>query len=485
MNNITGFLVVAPSCVGVNEQFSLKIKALTTPYHVGWGCYRNIPRLVGPFNLSPRGIAYMDNVPPDWKRRVIIESEDYEGPDEFIFDGKQGVFSGDGRPIGQIEGLRFTSPGAKFVTIRDAESGISAKSNAIIVTEESPKMRLFWGDLHSQTIFSDGLRCPEELYAFARDEAFLDIFALADHSEFLTDEQWDYFTAVTNHFNHDHHFATLVGLEWTNHKFGHRNVYYPGESGPILRCTDPVDGQLERVYQVAREHGALVIPHHSANVTMGVDWSLGHDPEVERLCEIHSVWGNSERPADAGNPRPIRTLKGEKQGQHVVDALKHSYRFGLIGGGDIHDGRPGDELHTLQEKPEEYYLLWRQGIMGVWTTALTRQAIFEALWNRRVFATTNVRLYLEFSVCGAPMGSQVKATGSRPIRIRAVSETPIATIEIVRNGEDWCSMQFDRNDIDWEVEDNDIATSAWYYARVTRVDGEMAWSSPVWVEKQR
>ena len=79
---------------------------------------------------------------------------------------------------------------------------------------------------------------------------------------------------------------------------------------------------------------------------------------------------------------------------------------------------------------------------------------------------------------------QVKTTGSRPIHVRAVGESPIATIEIVRNGEDWRSMSFDEQDIDWEVEDSDIDLPAWYYARVTRADGEMAWSSPVWVDSQ-
>lgn len=67
-----------------------------------------IPRLAGPFNLSPRGIAYMDNVPPDWGGRVVIEAEDYEGASELVFDGKQGAFSGDKRPIGHIEECRFT-----------------------------------------------------------------------------------------------------------------------------------------------------------------------------------------------------------------------------------------------------------------------------------------------------------------------------------------------------------------------------------------
>jgi hypothetical protein len=152
--------VVAPSCVGVNEPFSLKIKALTTPYRVDWRCYAMIPRLAGPFNLSPRGIAYMDNVPPDWTGRVVIEAEDYEGAPELVFNGKQGAFSGDKRPIGHIEECRFTSAGTKFVTVRDLESGVSGRSNPVVVTPEPPSQRIFWGDLHSQTIFSDGLRCP-------------------------------------------------------------------------------------------------------------------------------------------------------------------------------------------------------------------------------------------------------------------------------------------------------------------------------------
>ena len=481
--NLTGFLVVAPSRVAVGEEFSLCIKGLTTPYFVGWGCYRAVPQLMGTYNLSPRGISYMDNSPRGWQGRVSLAGgKGYRGPKTFAFSGRGGAYPGDDRPIARVQGLRFEEPGVRCITVRERRTGVVAKSNPIIVTESKPDERLYWGDLHSQTFFSDGLRCPEELYAFARDEAFLDIFAMADHAEFLTDRQWEYFVGVTNDYNQPGSFVTLVGLEWTCHRYGHRNVYYPGDNGPILRCTDPVEGELEHVYKVAREHGALVIPHHSANVTMGVNWQLGHDPEVERLVEIHSIWGNSERPAAAGNPYPIRTLKGEKPGQHVMDALKLGRRYGFVGGGDIHDGRPGDECHSLQRMPEAYGLLSRQGIMAVQAKELTREAIFDALWNRRCYATTNCRIYLEFDVCGQPMGSQVAERGRRPIRVYAASETPLARIDIVRNGEDWARVEPKQMEVLFETEDTKPAGPAWYYARVTRADGQMAWSSPVWVD---
>jgi len=480
---ITGFCVAAPSTIEVNEEFSLGVKALCTPHVIGASCQWQTfpPYLCGPYNLSPRGITYMDNVPPEWHGRVSLQAEGgYAGPAEFSFEGVAGPYVGDSRPIARIGGLRFREPGMKFITVQDSESGVSARSNPICVSAEKLDERLYWGDLHSQTFFSDGLRCPEELYTFARDEAFLDIFALSDHAEPLSDRQWEYFGNVTNDFNEAERFVTFVGLEWTNSRIGHRNVYYPGDGGPILRASDPKQSALEEVYRVARQEGALAIPHHSANTVMGVKWELGHDPEVERLVEIYSVWGNSERPASAGNPRPIRTTKGETAGQHVIDALNRGYRFGLIGGGDIHDGRPGDDLHSCQTQPEHYHLLWRQGIMGVWAPRLTREGIFEALWNRRVFATTNVRLFLDIRVCEQPMGSEVTYEGPRPIRVRAASEVPIARIDVVRNGRDAIHAEPGECDVAWEGVDEE-GGDAWYYVRVTREDGEMAWSSPVWV----
>ncbi len=478
-------MVVAPSTVGVNEPFHVGVKMLTAPYSVGTSSTPPCtPSLLGPFNASPRGIEYLDNVPPDWRGAVDVEGgEGYDGPASFSFAEGSGPLFEDPRPIRRFGPVRFTSPGAHFLTLTTPQSGVTRRSNPIIVTRDAPDERLYWGDLHLQTYFSDGLRSPEALYCFARDEAFLDICALSDHTKSLTDRQWDYFAAVTNDFNEPGRFVTLVGQEWTSKTWGHRNVYFPGDKGPILRRDDPVHGELPKVYEVAREHGALVIPHHSARADVELDWSIGHDSEVERLVEVYSVWGNSERPEQDGNPRPIRVYKGEKQGQHVVDALRLGRRFGFTGGGDIHDGRPGDELHHFQERPREYRLLRRQGITGVWAGALTREAIFEALWNRRVYATSNVRILLRFSIDGHPMGSEITSEGDPTFRVAAYSEVPIGRVDIVKDGEHLITLRPAAQKFEWEGEDRLTRPTSWYYVRVTREDGEMAWSSPIWVSR--
>jgi len=120
--------------------------------------------------------------------------------------------------------------------------------------------------------------------------------------------------------------------------------------------------------------------------------------------------------------------------------------------------------------------------MAVRAKKLTREAIFDALWNRQTYATTNCRIYLDFTVCGQPMGSRIEAKGPRPVHVYAASEEPIARIEIVRNGEDWAHVEPNQMEAALDVDD-DASDPAYYYARVTRTDGQMAWSSPVWVEE--
>ncbi len=479
---LTGIRAVAPSVLQVGETFALKLKCLTTPHYQPATCCSSYPRIRGPFNLSPRGINYMDNVADRWSGPLVFTSTgELSGPPEITCDRLAGAFPGDTRALGCVPGFSFREPGTYTIRVTDPRTGITTESNPVEVTADDPPFHLFWGDLHSQTYFSDGLRVPEELYHFAHHEGFLDIFALADHSEFLTGAQWEYFTRVTNDFYRPGRYVTFVGLEWTNSAIGHRNVYYPGDHGPILRYNDETGDNLQKLYAAASRHGGLVIPHHSANVTMGVDWDTLHDPEHVRLVEIYSVWGNSERPATAGNTRPIRTLGGEEEGRHVLDALARGYTLGFVGGGDIHDGRPGDELHTLQDRPAGYRQLHRQGIMGVWARELTREAIWEALWNRRVFATTNVRIILRFEVCGAPMGQTTTAAGPRRITLHAATQMPIEKVEIVKNGRDLFTATPGTAVADLDFEDAAADTSDYYYARVTRSDGEMAWSSPVWV----
>ena len=470
------FHCVIPSRLAVGEPFRVRLRLLGPVHEVPcegqWNTTK--PQLHSPFNVNvQRGIKYRDNCLPDWTGTLSVEGgPSLQGPATISFDGEnQGVFENDTRPIGAFGPYTWSTPGIHFLRVIEPESGLEGWSNPVCVTESVPDLRIFWGDPHWQTFFSDGIRCPEELYTFARDETFLDFGAISDHVEALTDRQWDYFVQVTNDFNQPGRFATLVGQEWTKHNPGHRNVYYRGASGPILRCTDPKYNALDKLWQALETHEAIAIPHHTANKVMGVDWNAGWNPRFEKAVEIYSVWGSSELPEHKGNTRPLRHCQGEVDGRHVQDALNRGYRLGFVGGGDIHDGRPGDSLGYLMPGRGTY----PSGLTAVMAPALTREHIYDAIKERRTYATTPSRIYLStsFAECRpTPM-----------LRVVAASEEGIADVTV---------MQRDRKPIALTPEADNaralqkcvpvhpLENEDWIYVRVTTMEGNMAWSSPAW-----
>ena len=470
-----------PSRVCVDEPFELRLRLLGEPHEVPSDCWwgRAKPNLRGQFNLNvPRRIRFIDNCLPEWAGTLRVEGDGLDGPLTLTFDGRnQGVYAQDLRPVGRFGPFRWRTPGMHFLRLIEPSSGLQCVANATWVTESAPQLRIYWGDPHWQTYFSDGIRAPEELYTFARDEGFLDFGAITDHVEALTDRQWDYFVAVTNDFEAPGRFATLLGQEWTNHKPGHRNIYYRADHGPVLRSTDPRYDTLERLWQALdglAELEPLAIPHHSANHTMGVDWDLGWNPRYEKAVEVYSVWGSSECHADDGNPRPIGALGGEVRGQHVIDALRRGYQLGFMGGGDVHDGRPGEALHALSY-PDQDHVPWPQGLTACLAPKLSRGAIFDAIRDRRTYATTNNRTYLDIAA--------TDDNGQLRVGIRAASHEGIRQAVIIGN-----AGQIER--LEPTSDDTRCLERMWtcpalgagefIYVRIDTAEGELAWSSPMW-----
>ncbi len=481
---LTGIRVTVPSTVQVNEAFWVGIRMVTVPFYAEWIpiWQRTRATVNGPFNKSSRGIRYMENVVPVWKEEVTISGgEGYEGPSRFSFKNGAGPYEADERPVRRLEGFRFTTPGIHYIRVADPVSGIVGVSNPIRVTSDQSEERLFWGNLHCHSIFGDGVRLPEEIYAFARDESFLDVFALTDHTEAITNAQWTYFKEVANDFNQPGRFVTFVGGEWTSTKFGHRNFIYRGPDGPIIRSSAPDQDDLEKLYAIARSQQALIIANHTASPGHTTKWENGHDPEVERLVEVYSIGGVNEMPASEANTVASRAKIGEIKGSHVVDALKKGFRLGMIGTGDDHDGRPGDSLHNLQEEPEGYKHLLGPGLMGVWAADLTREAVFDALWNRRVYGTTNNRTLLKFAVNGNPMGSELTGSGRLRFHVEAASNGLIRRIDLIADGKPAAFLEPDQLQAEWRFEEAWPVGFHWYYVRLTLEDDHLAWSSPIWI----
>ena len=135
---ITGIQVTAPSAVVLNETFWVGIRILTEPFYTKWKVWwqRTRATVDGPYNQSPRGTRYMENVLPAWDGSVDIKgSEGYKGLSSYSFSKGAGPYEYDNRPVRRLEGFRFTSPGTKYIRVVDPVSGIEGISNPIHVEQ--------------------------------------------------------------------------------------------------------------------------------------------------------------------------------------------------------------------------------------------------------------------------------------------------------------------------------------------------------------
>lgn len=331
--------------------------------------------------------------------------------------------------------------------------------------------RTLFGDIHQHSAHSDGCGAADEPYLRARYVYGDDFCALTDHESFIGKRigqgEWSYLTAVANRHDAPGEFATLIAYEWTGRKYpgpGHKVVYLPSEGGPIV-SRDHVPEGASLVARV-KELGGFAVPHH-------VGWTgadeAAHDPvgqPVWEICSCHGCYLHADHPLGG---------RGDLRDQMVDAVMKRGLRFGFIACSDGH----GLLFHHGAGRKRDPF---RCGLTAVQAEDCTREAILRAIRERRCYATSGVPIFLDLRAAGAPMGSEltidapvlVRAEASCATEIRALTligpEGPIA--EVCGDGATEATVEA-------------RVGSGWVYARVEQHDGEMAWSSPIFLDEDK
>lgn len=384
------------------------------------------------------------------------------------------------RGIFRFEGIRLATPGIQrieAVSIDGHSAQFQAAANPVRVTAERPPERVFWGDLHGHTLFSDGRGTVEEYYDYAEQVAGLDFCAVTDHDFEMLDEMWTQCKAVTNRRNRPGRFVTFHGFEWSGwmDKGGDHNVYFLEDDPPIYRCTsmyDPLNLQMDHTgpkVKTVTELFALLasrlknknvfcIPHFGGRPG-NPRW---HDPRVQRLVEIYSDHRRSEPWANG--------------------FLKAGHRLGIMASSDNHYGNPGyGYLRILNDWDKQEI---GTGLVAVCAAEHSRESIFHALYDRRTYATSGSRILLDFRLDGQPMGSEVKAHGPPLLTVDAAGTATITQVEIKKNGKPVFASQPNRETarLEWRDEDFRPGETRFFCVRIVQCDGEEAISSPIWVD---
>ena len=401
--------------------------------------------------------------------------------------------------------VRFTTPGFQTLEVGNDSVGFH-RSNPIRVTEEEPRLKLYWGDLHSHSTMSkDALGVDP--FTFARDYANLDFFASSEHStgdrrdEGITDSEWQAIQSSVKSFHDPDRFVTLLGYECSlPAPFGHHNVYFADDSAPLYRKLEVKT--LEELWRRLSSHRAFTVPHHTGVHWAAAVWDKKHP--LRPLFEVFSVHGQSEL-YDPDNPlsydqligmapygtypigselvpeehRGMVPISNSAKGPHYArDAWAAGLELGTIAASDDHTARPG---------------LPYWGLAAVWAERLDRESIFQALSNRQTYATTGQRIYLDFRVNGGMPGTRVNAGGPPRIELEVQGTDVIAWVELVAFGRGQRGYSVVKR---WtpggpylreSFTDTGYSDRSFYYVRLRQRGlvehrAVMAWSSPIWIE---
>lgn len=291
--------------------------------------------------------------------------------------------------------------------------------------------QVYWGDMHLNLHHPDVSRI-DAVFVAAREN--LDFFPIAyypyDYHELpqgLKSESiglseralrdWETVRAAVQKHNEPGRFVTFPGYEWHGNRRsgGDHNVFYL-KDGPLA-----LPDTLPELYEHCRAAGAIAIPHHTAYRagpgSRGKDWALHHE-DLSPVAEIYSHHGCSEA-VDAPLPMARNKSMGPRvSGGTIQEGLARGYRIGIIASGDTHTGYPG---------------VWNNGLVAVWARELTRQALWEALLQRRTYGVTGDRMLVDFRVDDAAMGSVIGARGEVRISASVVGDAAIDRMELLRN----------------------------------------------------
>lgn len=357
-----------------------------------------------------------------------------------------------------------------------------ARSNPLeIIAEPDQRIPIYWGEIHGHTEMSDGSGDYSELYRHAKDEGCLDFAAASDHAEYISDNQWLRMQYITNSHNIPGRFVTLLGYEWSG-KQKDRNIYTSRSQLKLFRGGHHLTNDLSTVWGFFHDDEKVVGGPHATMVHRTV-WEH-HDSCVECFAEIYSMWGAS----DFRNTPLVPQWIEDERGLTVNDILLKGAKLGFTGGSDCHEGHCGfssEDPNGQGFTPHTFaaVLFYRSGMTAAVMPDLNRTSLVRAVRDRQTYATTGARILLDFTVSGFRMGSTGEADQA-DCRANINAVQPICLLEIIKNG---CIVWSE------EIEDLDV-TFRWldpvltqeenyYYLHIVQADGQMAWSSPVWIRQ--
>ena len=378
------------------------------------------------------------------------------------------------------------------VTVKRADGKEASKTWSFTIGEAT--FQRYFGQLHSHTQYSDGAGSLESALSYVKnlpDTANVDFVAFTDHSNYFdstsaanpegalydmslasasSQQTWKSYKDAVAAFNAENagSMVAIAGFEMTwSGGPGHINTF--NTPGIVSRNNSTLnnktkDAGMQAYYKLlSQSEGANALSQFNhPGTTFGNFIDFGYwDAVIDTRMYMVEV-GNGEGQIGAGGYYPSY--------EQYIMALDKGWHVAPTNNQDNHKGRWGNANDARDV---------------VLTDDFTEDGIYEAIRNRRMYATEDKNLELDYTVNGNMMGSiiDVPEKLSFEVSFNDPDRTDsIAKVELVANSGKVAYTWDNAADLaKGSVSVTLDPEYTYYFVRVTEGDGDLAVTAPVWV----
>lgn len=378
------------------------------------------------------------------------------------------------------------------VTVKRADEKETSKTWSFTIGEAT--FQRYFGQLHSHTQYSDGAGSLESALAYIKalpDNANVDFVAFTDHSNYFdksgaanpegalydmslasaaSQNLWNEYKNAVATFNADNagKMVAIAGFEMTwSGGPGHINTF--NTPGIVSRNNTTLnnktkDAGLQAYYKLLSQTEGVnsISQFNHPGTTFGNFIDFGYwDAVVDTRMYMVEV-GNGEGQIGAGGYYPSY--------EQYIMALDKGWHVAPTNNQDNHKGKWGNANDA------------RDVIL---TDDFTEDGIYAALRARRMYATEDKNLDLDYTVNGNMMGSIIDVPEKLNFEISFNDPDrtdSIAKVELVVNSGKVAYTWDSAADLAKGSVSVELAPEyTYYFVRVTEGDGDLAVTAPVWV----
>ncbi|KAI3350205.1 PHP domain-containing protein [Clostridium botulinum] len=355
------------------------------------------------------------------------------------------------------------------IDVKDSAGNLTTKEWSFRIFKDGDLKHLF-GQLHAHTNISDGSGSLDEAYKWVKENK-ADYYAVTDHSNWFDNdteanlgdgsksEKWTKAHETADKYNDPGKFTAIYGYEMTwsgsTGGWGHINTF--NTPGFETRTNKAMD--LQNYYKTIQTQPQSISQLNHPGKTFGdfADfgfYSEGADKNVN-LIEV----GNGEGPIRGSGYFPSY--------EYYTRALDKGWHVAPTNSQDNHKGNwfTSNNARTIVIADDN-----------------SRDSIYDALREKRVYASEDTDMTIDYTVNDEVMGTSLgNVDGKLNFKINATDPTDkIKKISIIANGGvEVESKTFNDNNANWELTLD--PEYSYYYVKVVQEDKDISVTSPVWV----